>query len=272
MSKTKLTQTLSSFLEDLTLSGQYFFTLEEIKRNLPIKGTSLSVSLSRLSSRGEVQMIRKGFGIITRSTNGSLHPSYFLEAMMRHLNAKYYVGLLSAASHWGASHQAAMTYFIIADKVVKPISLGRLKVIFITKRNFDGIDEVMKVSGVGGYYLVSSPELTAIDLIRFPKKSGHLNNIATVLEDLFDQINLDCLEILCKKPTVPTVTLQRLGFILDRVLHIDAGANCVEKILLTKTMSRSRLSVSLNANQEIQPQLPFDEKWKIYENTTVEPD
>jgi hypothetical protein len=192
--------------------------------------------------------------------------------MMKHLNAKYYVGLLSAASHWGASHQAAMTYFIVADKVIKPIALGRLKIAFVTKRNFDEINDVVQVSGVGGYYLTSSPELTAIDLIRFPKKSGYLNNVATVLEDLFDQINLSKLADLCTKSTVPTVTLQRLGFILDRVLGKEDAANCIEQILLNRTVSRSLLLASKESSQKRQTQFSFDDKWKVYENTTVEPD
>ena len=272
MSKIKSKQTLSSFLEELTLNGQFYFTLEEIKQKLPIKATSLSVSLSRLSQKGKVQMVRKGFGLITGHTRGSLHPSYFIDSMMNHLNAKYYVGLLSAASHWGASHQAAMTYFIVADKVIKPISLGRLKIVFIAKRNFDDISEVVKVAGVGGYYLVSSPELTATDLIRFPKKSGHLNNVATVLEDLLPQINLKKLAALCAESKVPTVTLQRLGFIFDKILNDNGVANCIEKALSKRTVAGSNLSVSRKTSQEARAQFPFDEKWKIYINTTVEPD
>ena len=217
-------------------------------------------------------MIRKGFGIITGLTKGSLHPSYFVNAMTKHLNTNYYVGLLSAASHWGASHQAPMTCFIIADKVIKPIVLKRMNIKFVTKRNIEEASEVAYVSGIGGYFYVSEPELTAIDLMRFPQKSGHLNNIATVLNDLVDRMDMKKLSVLCDKHTVPTVTLQRLGYLFDRVLHHLKASKCIENILQRRKISSAFLSVVEKPDRSIKRELPYDKKWQLYQNVTVEPD
>lgn len=217
-------------------------------------------------------MIKKGFGIITSRTNGVLHPSYFVSAMMAFLGSKYYVGLLTAASHWGASHQSPMVYYIVAEKVIKPIDLGKLKIEFITKNDLDEISEVKKVAGVGGYYLVSTPELTAIDLIRFPKKSGHLNNIATILGDLVEKIDFKKLFDLCKKENVPTATIQRLGYIFDIVLGHGKEASILEDILRKRKVGRVVLSISKKEENMKLSDYPFNERWGIYENTTVEPD
>lgn len=265
-------KTVSDFLDELVLNGQYHFTLKEVEEALSIKESSLSVSLSRLAARGKVKMIRKGFGIITGHTLGTLHPSYFINAMMAHLESRYYVGLLSAAAYWGASHQASMVYYVVAEKVIKPIQLGQMKIEFITKNNFDEIDEIKKVAGVGGYYLVSSPELTALDLIRFPKKSGHLNNIATVLEDLVEKIDFNKLKIICMKHSTPTSAIQRLGFILDDVLGNSLESKQILGILTERKASRVLLSVSKKEDFKKFSDYPFNERWKVYQNTTVEPD
>lgn len=272
MSKKNSKETVSKYLENLALGGQYYFTNKEVIDELSIKESSLSVSLSRLSKNGKVKMIRNGFGIFTGFTQGVLHPSYFVDAMMKHLNARYYVALLSAAAHWGASHQASMTYCIVADKTIKPISLGQIKIVFIVKKNFDQIKGIKRVAGIGGYYLISSSELTVVDLIRFPKKSGHLNNVATLLEELFEDVNEKKLISICSEQIVPTVTLQRLGYILDKVLDLKKEAGGVEYILNKRCFARSVLSVSRNKNRINLTDFPFDKRWKLYINTSVEPD
>lgn len=264
--------TVTDFLDELVHKGQYHFSFKEIARELNMNDSSLSVSLSRLAARGKVKMIRNGFGVITGHTRGAIHPSYFINAMMTHLESRYYVGLLSAAAYWGASHQAAMVYYIVAEKVIKPINIGQIKIEFITKNNFDEITEIQKVSGVGGYYLVSTPELTAIDLIRFPKKSGHLNNIATVLEDLVEKIDFNKLKSICVKHSTPTTAIQRLGFLLDNILGYSKETNLFLNILDEKRASRILLSSSKKEDMKKFSQYPFSEKWKIYQNTTVEPD
>lgn len=264
--------TVSKYLDELARRGQFHFTLKSVASELSLKETSVSVSLSRLSKQGKIKMIRKGFGIITSHTNGVLHPSYFVNSMMSFLGSRYYVGLLSAASHWGAAHQSPMVYYIVAEKVIKPIDLGKLKIEFITKNDLDKTSEIKKVAGVGGYYLVSTPELTVIDLIRFPKKSGHLNNIATILEDLIDKIDFQKLLNLCKKENVPTATIQRLGFLLDTVLGHGQEASILEDALHQRRMSRVVLSVSKKKESTKFSNYPFNERWGIYQNTTVEPD
>ena len=262
--------TVSAYLDELVRRGQYYFTLEDISKELSMKQNSVSVSISRLAKKDKVQMIRKGFGIITGLTNGTLHPSYFIDHMMKFLGARYYVGLLNAASYKGASHQAVMNYTVVADKVIKPIFLKGLKIEFITKNNFDDISEIEKVSGSGGYYYISTPELTAVDLVYFPKKSGHLNNIATVLEDLLDEINLEKLAEICSKKTIPISIVQRLGYLLDIILGETDKADYILNVM--KERNPYNVSLSIFNKKENKTSFPLIEKWKIFENEIVEPD
>lgn len=261
-------RTVSQYLEELVRSGQYYFELDQVVEKLGHKKNSISVSLSRLAKNGKVQMIRKGFGIITGYRNGPLDPSYFLDAMMKHLEAKYYVGLLNAAAYKGASHQAVMTYTVVTDKFLKPVKLKGLTIDFVTKKHFEDITEIEKVGGLGGYYNISSPELTAIDLIRFPKKSGQLNNIATVLSELNETIRKDKLKNICEKSRTPIAALQRLGYIFDEILGEKDISEIIYKVLLKRKMQIIPLSLGKAANKETL----INKKWNLKINTRVEPD
>lgn len=261
-------RTVSQYLEELARSGQFYFELDRVVEKLGHKKNSVSVSLSRLAKNGKVQMIRKGFGIITGYKNGPLDPSYFLDAMMKHLEAKYYVGLLNAAAYKGASHQAVMTYTVVTDKFLKPVKLKGLTIDFVTKKHFEDITEIEKVGGPGGYYFISSPELTAIDLIRFPKKSGQLNNIATVLSDLNETIKKDKLKNICEKNRTPLTALQRLGYIFDEILGEKDISEIIYKVLLERKMQLIPLSIGKAANKETL----INKKWNLKINKRVEPD
>jgi predicted transcriptional regulator of viral defense system len=261
-------KTVSQYLEELARSGQYYFLLDQIADKLGHKKNSISVSLSRLAKSGKVQMIRMGFGIITGSTNGPLDPSYFLDAMMKHLEAKYYVGLLNAAAYKGASHQAVMSYTVVTDKFLKPIKLKGLTIDFITKKHFEDITEIEKVGGLGGYFYISSPELTAVDLIRFPKKSGQLNNIATVLSELNESIKKENLKNISEKSRTPITALQRLGYLFDVVLGERNLSDVIYKVIVKRKMQLIPLSIGKPSNKKT----TIDKKWNLKINTRVEPD
>lgn len=261
-------KTVSQYLEELARSGQYYFVLDEVANTLGHKKNSVSVSLSRLSKSGKVQMIRKGFGIITANTNGPLDPSFFLDEMMKYLDAKYYVGLLNAAACKGASHQAVMTYTVVTDKFLKPIKLKGLTIDFITKKHFDDLTEIEKVGGRGGYFYISSPELTAVDLVRFPKKCGQLNNIATVLSELNESMKKEKLKTISEKSRTPIASLQRLGYVLDVVLGEKNLSDTIYKVLIKRKMQLVPLSMGKSASKESL----VDKKWNLKINTRVEPD
>lgn len=261
-------KTVSQYLEELARSGKYYFILDELVNFLGHKKNSVSVSLSRLAKVGKIQMIRKGFGIITGHTNGPLDPSFFLDAMMKYLEAKYYVGLLNAAAYKGASHQAVMSYTVVTDKFLKPIKLKGLTIDFITKKHFDDLTEIEKVGGRGGYFYISSPELTAVDLFRFPKKSGQLNNIATVLSELNESIKKEKLKDISEKSRTPIASLQRLGYVLDVVLGEKNLSDTIYRVIIKRKMQLVPLSMGKFATKETL----IDKKWNLKINTRVEPD
>jgi hypothetical protein len=189
--------------------------------------------------------------------------------MMSYLGVRYYVGLLSAAAYWGASHQSNMSYQIVVDKFMADISFQKSRIEFITKKGTFPKYFITRIAGVGGYYNISTSELTAFDLIRFPKRSGHLNNIATILEELSEKWDGRKIQSLCNDPVVPTVTLQRLGYLLD-FLDLQKESKYFERALSNRNSASLFLS---NSEKEMKrSHYKLNKRWNLYINTFVEPD
>lgn len=261
---------LPEYLNHIQLLGRHYFLNSELEQALEIKKSSISPALSRLAKKKRLKMIKRGFGVLYDVNGREPDPSSYIDALMKHIGTQYYVGLLSAAAFWGASHQASMSFQVFTEKNTKNISFERGRVEFIARRHIKVENWVKRVSTTKGYFNVSSPELTAIDLISFPQKSGHLNNIATVLDELVEKWNGKAMRALCMSHEVPTVALQRLGYILDEILLLPKQSSFIEKALSKRRPPASTLSKLIKGKKAGDYEL--NEKWNLYINTEVEPD
>jgi predicted transcriptional regulator of viral defense system len=80
----------------------------------------------------------------------------------------------------------------------------------------DDLEEPLETTS--GYIPVSTPEMTAYDLIRFRKGGSSIDHVATVLSELAERMDAKRLLTIAKKgETMPLV--QRLGYLLDLTEH-----------------------------------------------------
>ena len=94
-------------IADLAARGQYHFTASELRSALGVSGAAARQALSRLAARGEIASPARGFYVIVPPEYrrlGCLPADQFIPALMERRNARYYVGLLSAAQYHGAAH------------------------------------------------------------------------------------------------------------------------------------------------------------------------
>lgn len=98
------------------------------------------------------------------------------------------------------------------------------------------IDPTIKVSinVYTGKVLISSKEQTMVDLVRFYKVSGHLNNIALVIKALAEEYNVLGFKAVVDNEKTTSV-LQRLGYILE-FLNLSELAEIVEHKLAQRTL------------------------------------
>ena len=107
---------------------------------------------------------------------------------MAYLDRPYYVGLLSASALYGAAHQAPQELQVVTDRSLRPIEIGRVRIRFVKKARVSETPTV-NIKTPTGETRVSSPEATALDLVRYIEHAGHLPNVATVLHELAERLD-----------------------------------------------------------------------------------
>ena len=84
---------------------------------------------------------------------------------MAAMRQPYYVGLLSAAGLHGASHQQPQEFQVMTDRPIRHLRAGRGRIHFFVKKGIDRT-AVMNMQTPTGAMRVSTPEATAVDLVR----------------------------------------------------------------------------------------------------------
>jgi predicted transcriptional regulator of viral defense system len=258
---------LEKYLYSIRAHGRYSFTLEELRKEFELPYPTIKQSLYRLKVKKTIAQIRQGFYVIVPpeyATHGILPTVMFIDHLMKYLKKSYYVGLLSAAALHGAAHQQPMLDFIISQTPApRKISNKRMKVVFIAKKTLlhEGI---IKKKTPAGYINVSSPELTAFDLLDNIHIFG-INHITTVLQELYEEIRPSRL-VKIAKLIDNKASIQRLGYILDTIINEKNLANSLFKILNKTTFSPIPLSPQKGRRGQI------DKKWKIITNLQIESD
>jgi predicted transcriptional regulator of viral defense system len=189
----------------------------------------------------------------------------FIDPMMKALDRRYYVALLSAAELHGAAHQRPQVLQVMVDDLVGDRDFGRVKVRFFSSRRVGSVPTESRNARTGSF-LVSSPEVTALDLATRPHEAGGLSNVATVLHELAEENRLDARTLVDAARSYPNSTLRRLGWLLE---HVQAA---------TETDALASALSSPNARPEtlLDPGGPRrgrgDRRWGVVENSVVEPD
>jgi predicted transcriptional regulator of viral defense system len=260
------------WLDQLASKGKTAFSIEELRAAFPENSdASLSLAINRLSKKNKVISISNGYYLIISAqyaSKGILPPTVFLDGLMKYCNKKYYLALLNAAVFHGASHQQPQEFFVVTEfPQMRVTNKKGIKISYISRKTvFEKYTENRKTET--GYIKISSPILTATDLVQFQKRVGSLSRVATVLEELSDEIKTENItEEFVKE--IPLVTLQRLGYILDKILNKVNIAEALYNTCIKANLKFNRKPLSESGEKK---GFPFDEKWKIIINSEVEPD
>jgi predicted transcriptional regulator of viral defense system len=256
-------QSLPNYIDSLQAKGNYFLLKSSVIQNLNMTPAAFKNSVTRLIKKKRLIRLKNGFYLIVPleyRNIGAPPPEWFIDQLMKAYGVKYYMGLLTAASLHGASHQQPQIYQIITDKVLRPLKIGRVRIHFYFKKSFENLP-LVKIKTPTGYTLVSSPELTAFDLVSYLKQSGHINHVSTIFTELGEKI--DPMK-LCEAAThfQPTC-IQRTGYILDYVGFKNKTQSLLKLVSPRYYPLRSdKKGNFLNKNQD----------WHIYVNEQLEPD
>lgn len=253
------------FINHLRANGRYAFSWEELNYAFPQSEKALKQSLYRLKTKGMIASIRSGFYAIIPpeyATMKMIPAELFIDDMMRVLGRNYYMGLFSAASLQGASHHAVMKYHIIIEPpALRQINNEQLSILFFVKKNWpEHLVEQRKTDA--GYINISTSELTVLDLLSYGNFS--INRVATIIKELSETIKINRLKKAVR--VAQTATIQRLGYILDKVLTHNTFSRVLQKELLTRNVFPTPLVKGYHKKGSTDP------FWKVIENTDIEPD
>jgi predicted transcriptional regulator of viral defense system len=254
-----------AYVEGLLGRGRHTFTRAEAEAALGSSSVATYHSLHRLEKSGWVAMPRRGFYLIVDPEYrqlGALPPAAWIDALMRFHGVRYYIGLLSAASLHGAAHQQPQEFQVVAGAVLRPLTVGRVRIRFFFRKRMDAaFTEPVRTSS--GDVPVSTPEMTAYDLVRYRKRGSSIDHVATVLAELGERIDAKKLVAVARKgEEMPVV--QRLGWLLDRTEHSKLGRDLAE---LVRARKPKMVPLEPGSAEDVSAR---DEKWRVLVNTTVE--
>ncbi len=143
----------------------------------------------------------------------------------------------------------------------RPIACGAVRVAFAVRKDIVRIP-VQSFNTPRGTVLVSTPEATAVDLVGYHNHVGGLDQVATILGELAD--NLDADKLVAAAQTAPVPWAQRLGYLLERV---EAGERA--QALKSYVREHARQATALLPTVDAKG-AERDEAWKLDINADVE--
>jgi predicted transcriptional regulator of viral defense system len=264
--------TIKSWIEEMQSSGKICFTLSETLGRFPLHHSdSLKRNLTRLVSKRKICSVWKGFYVIVPveyQAKGIIPAVYYIDQLMKFLGRDYYISLLNAAEFYGAAHQRPMEFSVMTTPPsLRPALKKSIKINFHNKSDIlEQYTEQRKTPT--SYIRISSPELTATDLIQYEKTIGGLNRSSTVLCELvencrFKKLRADFFEY------VPTPVIQRLGYLLDEELGLKKQAD--DLYIVAKKFGCKFRKTPLKNRKSI-TSCSVNKKWNVIVNEHIEID
>jgi predicted transcriptional regulator of viral defense system len=252
------------------LSQEIFsFTWEEAVAQYKGPEEALRVGISRSVQKGEIFNLRQGFYLIfppRYKPQQYLPLPLYIDKLFEFINRDYYMALYSAASLYGASHQQVMRdYILIPPPPLLNIDKGNFDLRFFTQTHWPP-KNILKKKSDAGYFKLSSPALTAADLVHYHKKIGGINRVLTVLTELVEEItHEDLTDLLSWYPYKSS--LQRFGYLLEQT-----GAKPELIQLLRGYFKTKKYYPTLLSPRSKQRPGAVDNYWKVDVNVHVDSD
>lgn len=210
------------FVESCQARGKITFTLAELQKATGLSHTAARDQVKRLEKYVARVSPRQDFFLIVSPEQfpiGAPPAFWWLDAYFQSIEQPYYVGLLTAAAEYGSSHQAAQVTQVLTNRPLRELKVGRVCVQFFVKKT---------VAEVPASYLpkayaplkISTPEVTALDLLRYAHRIGGGARAVHTIRDLLPNFSKKRLQN-ALAAEFEISNLQRLGFILEELKRPD---------------------------------------------------
>lgn len=234
--KLRRTGAAAAFIEDILETGRITFDLGELVRKTGLSVVAAGNQLQRLHGRVVRIARHQSFFVIVEAQHrpmGAPPVEWWLDDYFRWLAHPYYLALQSAAEIYNSAPQAILVKQVMTDTPRRDISVGRLRIRFFVKR---GVAQTPVRQPPNAYapLRVSTPEATALDLVRYAKRIGGMGRASETLVPLLPLCRTTELKRALDSEGEAAVA-QRLGYLIERAGY-DRLAEAVHQWLPSRTV------------------------------------
>jgi predicted transcriptional regulator of viral defense system len=233
---------LTHFLDAAERRGKLNLRTTDIAKALPgVSADALRQALHRQQRKGRIVRATRGSAhwviVPLQDADAGAPPlETWLDAYLsKTLAVPYYVGLLNAAEVYGASPQAVMVTQVMTPGIRRPVQVSRHRLVFL-KNTRTVVMPTQWHETPHGRFKVSTPELTAVDLVSRQRDAGGMARITEILQRLIPEMTVQGLAA-ALDAAQETPTAQRLGALLSR-LEQPLLTNLVATWLETRSTRR----------------------------------
>ena len=173
------------------------------------------------------------------------------------------VDLFFTAENHGAAHHRPQVFQVMVSRAHRKIRCGKVLIEYIYRKNVRDVP-TQRRNTASGTMAMSTPEVTAFDLVGYEKRCGGLDNVATVLSELSEK--LDAERLIEAAQFSPIAWAQRLGYLLD-ILGEAEKADRLAEYVREKSPFRVPLMPALTTKGS-----KSNRRWQLLVNSTVEAD
>ena len=252
-----------AFCEARLALGHVTLSLTDLVKESELSAIAAKRQLSRL--RGKVVRIspRQPFFLIVAPEHRSMGAppaNWWLQDYFDWLGRPYYLALQSAASAFGSNPQALQVTQVMTDRPCRAIKVGRIQVKFFVKRRIERTP-TQHPAGAVAPLIVSTPEATAFDLIRYATSIGGIERAAETIRPLLPVLRARELKRVLDAENEPAVA-QRLGFVIEA-----GGAKSLAKVV-GDWLPDKLTSVTLSPTKGKHDSFPLIERWQVLNNSS----
>ena len=264
--------TLQKWIKDRAIHGFPTFSIEDVRETGMYSSEQiLQNELYRLCSNKTIASVYRGFYVIIPVQyvlRGSVPATYYIDQLMAYLSKPYYVCMLSAAELLGAAHQRPQQFSVMTTFPKRRVVSMRNVIIDWFYREGLPEDALITKNTETGTIRISNPLLTAADLVQYQQHVGGLSRVATILEELAEQIDIKS-QFASLASFVKKATWQRLGYILEHVVEENELADELYDQIRNLPGSLMYMPLSTSAENNTSER---NCRWKININVQIEQD
>ena len=264
--------TLQKWIKDRAIHGFPTFSIEDVRETGMYSSEQiLQNELYRLCSNKTIASVYRGFYVIIPVQyvlRGSVPATYYIDQLMAYLSKPYYVCMLSAAELLGAAHQRPQQFSVMTTFPKRRVISTRNVIIDWFYREELPEDALITKNTETGTIRISNPLLTAADLVQYQQHVGGLSRVATILEELAEQIDIKS-QFASLASFVKKVAWQRLGYILEHVVEENELADELYDQIRNLPGSLMYMPLSTSAEDNTSER---NSRWKIKINVQIEKD